>query len=30
MMHCGFEPSVAYGISAGVGDNIKMLAWMLR
>ena len=30
MMHCGFEPSVAYGISAGVTDNLKMLAWMLR
>ena len=30
MMHCGFEPSVAYGINAGVADNFKMLAWMLR
>ena len=30
MMHCGFEPSAAYGISAGLADNLKMLVWTLR
>jgi hypothetical protein len=27
MMHCGFEPSAALGINAGLADNLKMLAW---
>jgi hopanoid biosynthesis associated radical SAM protein HpnH len=30
MMHCGFEPSVALGIGATLGDNLKMLGWMLQ
>jgi hypothetical protein len=30
MMHCGFEPSAAYGINAKFADNFKMIAWMLR
>jgi len=30
MVHCGFEPSAALSINAGVTDNLKMLAWMLR
>ena len=30
MVHCGFEPSAALNINAGVADNLKMLAWMLR
>jgi hypothetical protein len=30
MMHCGFEPSAAFGINVGLADNLKMLAWTLR
>src|SRR5581483_4724980 len=30
MVHCGYEASAAFGINAGVADNLKMLAWMLR
>jgi hopanoid biosynthesis associated radical SAM protein HpnH len=30
MVHCGFEPSAALGIHAGVAGNLKMLAWTLR
>ena len=30
MVHCGFEPSAALGINAGLADNLKMLAWTLR
>ena len=30
MVHCGYEPSAAFGINAGVADNLKMLAWVLR
>ena len=30
MVHCGFEPSAALGINAGLADNFKMLAWTLR
>jgi hopanoid biosynthesis associated radical SAM protein HpnH len=29
MVHCGFEPSAAFGINAGIADNLKMLAWTL-
>src|SRR6266446_3714483 len=29
MVHCGFEPSAALGINAGLADNLKMLAWSL-
>jgi hopanoid biosynthesis associated radical SAM protein HpnH len=30
MMHCGFEPSAAYGINVSLADNMKMLSWMLK
>jgi hopanoid biosynthesis associated radical SAM protein HpnH len=30
MVHCGFEPSAAYGINVGLADNLKMLAWTLK
>ena len=30
MVHCGYEASAALSINAGVTDNLKMLAWMLR
>lgn len=30
MMHCGFEPSAAYGINVKLSDNFKLLTWMLR
>jgi hopanoid biosynthesis associated radical SAM protein HpnH len=30
MVHCGYEASAALSINAGVADNLKMLAWMLR
>ena len=30
MMHCGFEPSAALGISASLADSFKMLTWALR
>jgi len=30
LMHCGFEPSAAFGINAKFTDNFKMLSWMLR
>jgi hopanoid biosynthesis associated radical SAM protein HpnH len=30
MMHCGFEPSAALGINAGLADNLKLISWALR
>ena len=30
MVHCGFEPSAALGINAGLAGNLRMLAWTLR
>ena len=30
MMHCGFEPSAALGINAGLADNLKLITWALR
>ena len=30
MMHCGFEPSAALGINAGLADSFKLLTWALR
>jgi hopanoid biosynthesis associated radical SAM protein HpnH len=30
MMHCGFEPSAALGINAGLSDNLKLITWALR
>jgi MoaA/NifB/PqqE/SkfB family radical SAM enzyme len=30
MVHCGFEPSAAYGINVGLAGNLKMLAWTLK
>jgi hypothetical protein len=30
MMHCGFEPSAAYGIGVGLVDNLRTLAWTLK
>lgn len=30
MMHCGYEPSAAFGINARSGDNLKLLKWALR
>jgi len=30
MMHCGFEPSAALGITASLADNFKMLTWALK
>lgn len=30
MMHCGFEPSAAFGINSKVSDGFKLLSWMLR
>ncbi|MCZ2151582.1 MAG: adenosyl-hopene transferase HpnH [Bryobacterales bacterium] len=30
MMHCGFEPSAAYGINSKPGDPFRMLTWLLR
>jgi hypothetical protein len=29
MVHCGYEPSAALGINAGIADNLKMLKWSL-
>ena len=29
MVHCGYEPSSAYGINGKVGDPFKTLAWLL-
>jgi hopanoid biosynthesis associated radical SAM protein HpnH len=30
MTHCGFEPSAALGINAGIAGSIKMMRWALR
>ena len=30
MMHCGFEPSAAFGINSKVSDPFRLLSWMLR
>ena len=30
MMHCGFEPSAALGLTASLADSLKMLTWALR
>ena len=30
MVHCGYEPSAALGINAGLADNLRMLTWALR
>ena len=29
MVHCGYEPSAAYGINAKLSDPFKMLSWLL-
>jgi hypothetical protein len=29
MVHCGYEPSAAYGISSKMGDSFKQLSWLL-
>jgi hopanoid biosynthesis associated radical SAM protein HpnH len=29
MVHCGFEPTVALGVNARLGDSLKMLLWQL-
>ena len=30
MMHCGFEPSAALGLTASLADSFKMLTWALK
>jgi len=30
MMHCGFEPSAAFGINSKASDSIRMLSWLVR
>jgi len=30
MMHCGFEPSAALGLTASLADSLKMLTWALK
>ena len=30
MVHCGYEPSAAYGINSKLGDPFKSLGWLLR
>ncbi|MDX2181818.1 MAG: adenosyl-hopene transferase HpnH [Bryobacteraceae bacterium] len=30
MMHCGYEPSAAFGINSQAGDTMKLLSWMMR
>jgi hypothetical protein len=29
-VHCGYEPSAAYGINAKMSDPFKTLSWLLR
>jgi hopanoid biosynthesis associated radical SAM protein HpnH len=29
MVHCGYEPSAAYGINARIGDPFKTLSWLM-
>jgi hopanoid biosynthesis associated radical SAM protein HpnH len=29
MVHCGYEPSAAFGVNSKLGDSFKMLAWAL-
>ncbi len=29
MVHCGFEPSAALGVTAQLGDSLRMLQWAL-
>ena len=30
MLHCGFEPSAALGLTASLADSLKMLTWALK
>jgi hopanoid biosynthesis associated radical SAM protein HpnH len=30
MVHCGYEPSAAYGINSKLTDSFKMITWALR
>ena len=30
MVHCGYEPSAAYGINSKISDPFKALGWLLR
>jgi len=30
MVHCGYEPSAAYGINSKLTDPFKALSWLLR
>ena len=30
MVHCGFEPSAAFGINAKPRDTLKLLKWVLK
>jgi hypothetical protein len=30
MVHCGYEPSAAYGVNSKLGDPFKSLSWLLR
>jgi hopanoid biosynthesis associated radical SAM protein HpnH len=30
MVHCGYEPSAAYGINSKLTDSLKMITWALR
>jgi hypothetical protein len=29
MMHCGYEPSAAYGVNAKFSDPFKSLSWLI-
>jgi len=29
MVHCGYEPSAALGVNAGLGDSLRMISWAL-
>ena len=29
MVHCGYEPSAAYGINSKFSDPFKSLSWLL-
>jgi hypothetical protein len=30
MVHCGYEPSAAYGVNSKMTDSFKSLSWLLR
>jgi hopanoid biosynthesis associated radical SAM protein HpnH len=30
MVHCGYEPSAAYGVNSKPGDMLKLVTWMFR